>query len=483
MADGFGRMVAGGMKTGFSRKFSKRLAGVSSSGSGGGGSGGGGESGGGPGRGRGKHANSRANLALAPGGDRMAGKRLIIEAIETALRDMPNGREIRVFFGLGPEKLLKEKHRAKWAKAKAPIVYAAMVQAMATAAAGQNQWIMPEISPERRAEIYAGITQAEIARWGSRKIAAVAKESEEKQRIGREVDNSKGLRIGGFMEALAVPEKKLYPVVAGKSAPVSEAQLDYVSVSLAGFSDYFGVLPTAYKYGEQQEAVKRLDYPNGAGRPVVTALGTIRAKSTVNYSLLFEGSGQAETREIDAWSRWVWVLMVMPDNNYWVPAGEIYGRPMTIVRHIETFEDWRDTALSIDPHSLEGQFESVYQSALDVEGWNEAVAAKPDPWAFEFPVLGQGQGGDVPYIASLFPRRQRVYGVIDPNGNVSYGDIEYVDWETWEAHLGANRGPYIAQGMIVPPQICPAPRANLSVTFASEFLDGIQPEWPSGGAP
>jgi hypothetical protein len=80
---------------------------------------------------RGQHANSRANLAGAAGGDRYAGKRLIIAAIEEALRTLENGREIREFFGLGPARVLKQKHRDRWAEVKAPEVYRALVEGMA----------------------------------------------------------------------------------------------------------------------------------------------------------------------------------------------------------------------------------------------------------------------------------------------------------------------------------------------------------------
>lgn len=64
------------------------------------------------------------------GGDRYAGKRMILDAIEEALRTVENGREIREFFGLGPARVLKQKHRDRWAEIKAPDVYRAMVEGM-----------------------------------------------------------------------------------------------------------------------------------------------------------------------------------------------------------------------------------------------------------------------------------------------------------------------------------------------------------------
>lgn len=55
---------------------------------------------------------------------------MIIAAIEEALRTIENGREIRKFFGLGPSRLLKQKHRDRWAEVKAPDVYRALVEGM-----------------------------------------------------------------------------------------------------------------------------------------------------------------------------------------------------------------------------------------------------------------------------------------------------------------------------------------------------------------
>ena len=79
---------------------------------------------------RGVHPASRANLAQTPGGDRYAGKRLVIQAIEDALAAIENGREIREFFGLSAGRLLTQKHRARWAEVKAPAIYDAMVEGM-----------------------------------------------------------------------------------------------------------------------------------------------------------------------------------------------------------------------------------------------------------------------------------------------------------------------------------------------------------------
>lgn len=75
----------------------------------------------------GSSPNSRANLALATGGDRYAGKRAMIEVIRLALLESMTDAEIRRFWGLKRGETLSAARRNRAAAAKSKQVYQAII--------------------------------------------------------------------------------------------------------------------------------------------------------------------------------------------------------------------------------------------------------------------------------------------------------------------------------------------------------------------
>lgn len=436
---------------------------------------------------RGQHANSLANLAGATGGDRYAGKRAIIAAIEEALRTADNHREVREFFGLRPGRLLKQKHKDRWARVKAEAVYREMVRAMSGAIVrnphfeGSIDDAVAEFEADLRFR-YAGY----VADGDMTQAEADEEIADEVQGYRQYLESVAGERVYGvlavedFVRMRARKAGELYPV--GQGGPVAESQLDYVKCELLGFSDNFGQLQQTVARADCAALVWKLDYvANGPTRPVMHLLAAVRQKSTFRVGLAFEGSGQTEQRDIPTIADRVWGYLVLPDNEYW------NANPPAIVqvqRYIENEADFWATVAGLGGSGT--VFEYQRSLAMNVEEWNEVRASEKNPsgWEFEFPVLGAGKGGTVPFIASLFPRRQRVWGQIDPvNANVVYDDVEWVDWDTWNARYGVNRGNWLMQGKIVPPEEKPPEKRALEVTFDEAFIEGIQPEAPGDAAP
>lgn len=431
---------------------------------------------------RGVHANSRANL-IRVGGDRTKGKKLVIAAIEKALREIPDGSEIRKFFGLHAGQLLKDKHRARWAKVKAPVVYDAMVETMAGEVATSGDRARAKMIEDEALSIKL---YYESMGWtGPADVEDMLLEIEERTQeiLGMDIPTRYGvLNVAGFVDVRAMRSRVLYPVSAGRTAALAESQLDYAQIGLLGFSDYFGELPAEVKWANLGQGVTYLDQTTrGPTMPILHWLSKVSVSSKIRVRIEFEGSGQVEEKEVDCYARRVWALMVLPDNNYWIPWDDL-PEYVTVTRWIRDIDDLLETAAELG-FGGGGVLISDDGGAMTVEQWDASKNAEPSGWEFEYPVLGSGKGGSVPRIASFFPRRQRVYGTIDPvNASVVYGDLEWVDWEVWEANFGANRGAWMAAGAIVPPAVCPADRRSLAVTFDREFIAAIN-EGPVDATP
>lgn len=420
---------------------------------------------------RGVHANSRANLIRA-GGDRTKGKKLVIAAIEKALREMPDGREIRKFFGLHAGQLLKDKHRARWAKVKAPIVYDAMVETMAGEVATSGDRARAQMIEDEALSIKL---YYESMGWtGPADVEDMLLEIEERTQeiLGMDIPTRYGvLNVAGFMDVRAAPVRGLYPVAAelsGEKRPVSLESLEYAWCYFMGADPGFGELPFRVHTGEEFEWYRWSD-PHG-GQDVLM-LAKLGFPSHINVRVYFEGSGQVEESKINMVSEKVWALLRIPAalNPWYVqnPDGYIY-----VERIIEDADDWWAALIEIDNQmdvDISGMGGAVFRAmAL------ELLSRKPEGWLFEWPLFGVGQGGSAAYIEGLFPRKQVVTGVIDPvNSIVVYSDVKWVGWEEWEQHFGANRGAWVAAGAVVPPAVCPVDRRSLAVTFDPEFIAAI----------
>ena len=423
---------------------------------------------------RGIHPASRANLRSA-GGDRTKGKKLVIDAIQTALEAMPEGREIREFFGLRPGQLLKQKHRARWAEVKAPLIYDAMVEAMSgeVALSGDRvkaQWIEAEtLSIKLTYEAMGWNSPADLEDMR-------AEIEEETQKIlEMNIPTRYGvLDVGGFLRARAVKTEALYPITSNGNRPVSKSSLEYAWSYFMGAEPGFGELPFRIVPGEMEWY--RWSYPV-RGEPMLM-LCKVPFPGEVNIQTYFEGSGQIEQKKVPILGAKVWAMVVVPpgQNPYF---DEAIGEYWYIERIIESYADW--IAAHAEMQDYGSTDPSAFAGGLTKSAAERLLIAKPDGWDFEYPVLGAGRGGSVEYVASMFPRKQVVAGVVDPvNGVISYEDVRWVNREAWDVLCGANRGNWLAAGAEVPPEGDEVERRALSITFDSDFIAAIQPDAPEG---
>lgn len=416
---------------------------------------------------RGVHANSRANLIRA-GGDRTKGKKLVIAAIEKALREMPDGREIRKFFGLHAGQLLKDKHRARWAKVKAPVVYDAMVEAMADEVVTDGERMRSrliaehdrEIREEYLAEGWTSPADVEEMEAEIEEYAAMVRAWVIETRYGN-------LNIGGFLRMRATKTRALYPVVSVSYRPVRKDSLEYAWCYFMGADPGYGEFPFRV---HTDEGFDWLRWQNPSYEHDILVLAKVRFPSRINVKVYFEGSGQIEESKIDMVTEKVWALLrVPPALSPWAGGGQGY---IYVERIIEDEDDWWAALAEIDhPDKVElREMDGAVMkgAALDL------LERKPGGWLFEWPLFGDGQGGAVAYIEGLFPRKQVVTSSIDPvRGYVYYEDVQWLDWEEWELRCAHFRGAALAAGAEVPPEAKPENRRALSVTFDDEFIAAI----------
>lgn len=432
---------------------------------------------------RGVHSNSLANLVQAPGGDRYAGKRMVLEAIETALAGVENGREIRKFFGLSAGRLLTQKHRARWAKVKAQVVYDAMVLAMASEVASRPS---AEATKQSMLDSYEADLREEYAEDGFTGPEAEAEIAAELADYARYLDQWLQepearfgvLNIGGFVSIRTEKTKALYPVRVhknGQMAPVSKESMEHAWFYFVGAQAGFGEYPAQVKRAGLWVLTGRWYPANGRG--VFKFIARVKVPRGIKVQMYLEQSGVVKNIDVDLAPADVLVYIEDENSNYWVPYAQL-SEYVPVTRFMTDWDDARATARTFDGDGFSYELPFFYLAgSMGTAQFDEAMAAKLDGWNYEFESLGEGMGGTPERVAEFFPRRQVVSGELDPvKGEMVYSAVKWLGWEEWQQRFGGDRGLWLAAGAIVPPVVSTDGRRQLAVTFDREFIDAIQPD-------